>query len=1579
MSRWRKGTLLALLFFASVAWGDDCGIFLDVLQTRHPGSKIVMEGEAKITASANGCELNTTNIRERGWKRLWCGDGRASATGVPANSMEVNYTFTTDTAQTSSTPCTGQCSSYTYNNGTYTLPGSSYGTFTERYGGVTLNFTAGEKTINGFDLNIGQTTTLNFQNQNGNPLTIGTITSTGTGQLYLKIDAPASTIKIDSFSMNNYTSGELNATNSIQIKTLKFPRYDSELVLKAPKIVIDDFKQSNDGKNSSRIVIYADEVDIANTLDLGQHAVLEVHPYTPGKPVLFKAGEIKATDSSTMILDTGNYYTRSFDIPGTSSSASIRASDENQLINLYIDGDFAPGNNPGINTTTREANAFNLPAANFRMFVNGNFIIGDGGTAFNGIFYIEGKSHFGTEMILNGALSSGNDIEIENGGQFGWDDSLNNLGDEFCSGGGEGYSYYNQYTCGIFDAPIVGYAGINIHGQKRHRFMYTHRIRTREMHGEYGCFKDHDTEVECEIMAPPPNHLEYENMYTTRDEGTQTFNSDVELTNLHYPSLVFESGAHNIHFNPQTSYKDKDIKVMLAGDVKFAGTDQNWTIESGDYFLKSLSMDNPVNVCVNGPVRIFVQGDMDWKGKFNNQCNGELFIYVGGNSRVTTFSPLPTTPTYLYTKGTTDVYKDPNSEIGYWYGSMAGEGDININDDDIEFVYDKDGAEALGYGDCDLCYSDIISGGMGMDFFCMGGVSLMNDIKVPMMATSTLSGVEVDEVHNKDLFNFTFMSTNEVIDQDGNHIRDAQTVDSGFSAGAMGMDMSMFGGKAVIYRLGDDNNVYGPTSSSNYQQLHSSSLFSMNMDMCMWLKSLTYIGHYTDSEGRKYDFIVQKCEPNVAGEQNASITGIFDGWDRDYQYAKVSANPDPNGIAQNRVITTKIYHQGFDLNVAFIPTNPPAVPSSDNIVETQFALVKINSDGTFDPHNGVISDWGYYRLNSATPVATYHFDYGITTSGNNVALKDVGAVPNAKMVFKVCADYNGTGYTIYPLETCNTAGDCDSATQTNSTCYRYFTSSDNFAIRPYGFRLFGKNEYRRAGEDFNLTLKAVDQANYDNNSSTGRMTDITAVPGYGVALSTLNLTPSIYHATDAEKAQMRSDMGLPATASVDYCPNSGTFVVVNGATTFTNGEANATLNYTEVGILDMNVSERPGAEFAIVDSDDTIDSRRYIKQSDGITDMDNISQRDLLLVIPYQFRVTGTVGTTTGANWIYISRDVNNSNVSPGVTPRMAGVITYNITALNKSGNVVQNYTKTCFPDVQTTAPRRNGLKLNVTFDLFLDSTLETTQPVNNANFYVTDSSNAPIWTLTKNQNLVAGTNKVREWISSLNFVNGSGSAKVFFNQYKDYRTPVNPFTIKVVDINTSTSWMSQPGATQIFTPATLNREIELRYGRFKISNVSTYGNKIQTNWLYQYYTGGKWVTNPDHSSATMGHFNLAKSLVGDVNVTENVLAGGVSNIQLSTTHKLPYSYKLHLAIDPWLWYNPKAKDYLDPVTAGGNNYDCLTHPCAIVEFLDNSAGWGGVANSALQGKGLGDRNNTVQMGERNVSGTQQEFKRLNW
>ncbi|MEO1941792.1 MAG: DUF6701 domain-containing protein, partial [Campylobacterales bacterium] len=476
-----------------------------------------------------------------------------------------------------------------------------------------------------------------------------------------------------------------------------------------------------------------------------------------------------------------------------------------------------------------------------------------------------------------------------------------------------------------------------------------------------------------------------------------------------------------------------------------------------------------------------------------------------------------------------------------------------------------------------------------------------------------------------------------------------------------------------------------------------------------------------------------------------------------------------------------------------------------------------------------------------------------------------------------------------------------------------------------------------------------------------------------------------YKATDTEKNKMRTDMGLPADAEVDYCPDAGTFSLSNTGDTFLDGTSTVTLNYSEVGILDLNVSEGAGKEFAIVDEDDTIDSRRYIAPAVGISDNDNIGEKDLLLFIPYQFTTTGNLSSTTGVDWIYISRDVNRSNeaiLSGRVyTPRMAGIIEYNITALNKQGEVLKNYTKTCFPDFTTSAPTRNGLKMNVTFDLFMDTDLNLSAPVKGANLYVTDLNNHPIWTLTKNQDLTAGKNQVREWISSLNFENGVGGAKIYFNQYKIYNQPVTPIDVTITDINTSTSWMNQPGATQVFNPAQLNQKLQLRYGRIEMKNISTYGGEINTSWSYQYYNSSKeWVISSDHNSSNFGQYYWDQSIHTGIDLTENGLKEGVVSVTLKTSNKLPYSFKVHLAIDRWLWYNQKAKDYQPPIDTNGNqNLDCLTHPCFIIEFLSNTSGWGGVSNQYLNQKGFGEANNTVQVPVREQNGTQQQFQRVNW
>ncbi|GEM_PF-3851438 len=377
-------------------------------------------------------------------------------------------------------------------------------------------------------------------------------------------------------------------------------------------------------------------------------------------------------------------------------------------------------------------------------------------------------------------------------------------------------------------------------------------------------------------------------------------------------------------------------------------------------------------------------------------------------------------------------------------------------------------------------------------------------------------------------------------------------------------------------------------------------------------------------------------------------------------------------------------------------------------------------------------------------------------------------------------------------------------------------SRDNFAIRPYGFVLFSDNYLKRSGEDINITIKAVNENNF--SLSTGDMFTVKSLKDYNESLSSLNINASIYAPTPSEVYQMNKDVyGIEDynASRVAHCPNNGTLTPT--LSSFADGELNTTMQYSESGIIEMNVSEKPGHEYALVDVNDTPDSQRYIKPATFITDKDDIGQRNLMIFIPYQFTTQAVHGTSTGSNWLYMSNEVRNANIM-GNTPQMATFVKYHIIAQNKSGATLQNYTRTCFPDTdETNAPRRNGLKLNSTFDLFLDLKFDIDKNCS-MSFYTEDNTSTPIWTLTtqfeadKERN-----NSVQEWISPLNFETGIGEAVVHFNIDRNRSKPINPTKITLLEINTSTSWMDNTGATKIFNGVTPNAVYNFYYGRLHI------------------------------------------------------------------------------------------------------------------------------------------------------------------
>ncbi|MEA2072207.1 MAG: hypothetical protein U9O86_01380, partial [Campylobacterota bacterium] len=559
--------------------------------------------------------------------------------------------------------------------------------------------------------------------------------------------------------------------------------------------------------------------------------------------------------------------------------------------------------------------------------------------------------------------------------------------------------------------------------------------------------------------------------------------------------------------------------------------------------------------------------------------------------------------------------------------------------------------------------------------------------------------------------------------------------------------------------------------------------------------AISSVGRMTLNNNQTYTYDPSGLEDDGFGEcpplPTPYTTGPFDAWDtfRD----NVSTPPS------DRNISTKIVNNSFNLSLASLNKESDAYELKEGLGDVDVAIYPKNS-------NTAISNHIIFNPGSSSHV----------TSSSNFTVTQ--AESDAVVGFKLCATFehnetvNESIYYLYPTTSCSlqtTLHNCDTETNGSPT-WHVCHSSDNFAIRPHTFKVFGENQYKRAAEDFNLLIKAIDENN--DSITSGSHTIVQGLNGYDVSTATISTVSNFYVPTSSELAQMRVDTGV---TDVSTCPQAGVFTLQNA--NFINGELNATIKFSETGILDINISEVPGSEYALVDADDTTDTLRYIQSTVFIYDQSDISRQNLLLFVPYQFITTAEYNATTTKDWLYM-HDINTSNTS-FTTPLMSANIFYTIVAKNKDGATTQNYTKTCFPDVdEVNAPRVNGLKLNTTFDLFLDATINSTANAS-LSLYSEDNASTALYTPTKNLNAVVGDNVMQEWISPLQFSNGQGNARVHLNIDRVNNVSLNPVNLKLVDINTSTSWMANPGSPKLFTGQVLNIDKSFIYGR-------TYGQR---------------------------------------------------------------------------------------------------------------------------------------------------------
>jgi len=412
--------------------GVVCGTFEDVLQTHKHESNIKLIGSTAI--SSGDCVLNTSDIINDGWQTLTCPDGNASASGIESSAMTIQYNNPPDTSSVK----------LSTNTSTLDVDISNDTTLYEmEYRNITiqkdkkLDFSNIQK-INSLVQEINslifiQNSLATFNTPTPYNLEIESVGTSqdGTKNTIKTVTIPKN-IKINTFALRSSATVDLQASQTIQMNSMTLSGDGTDVQLKAQYIKLGSLNLTNDGGGRTTVMLIGDYIDVG-TLDFGQMATLIVKPYTPGKRVLFRSNSIAASSSSSMIVSSGNYYTKELNIPGTADSSSIRALDKNQLINLFIDGDFKPGNNPGINSDGNKGNYGTLPAANFLMFVNGDLSTGGGGTTFNATIYVEGSTVLGSPSYLKGALSSGGNISLSQGVELLYDQTISESGWAECT------------------------------------------------------------------------------------------------------------------------------------------------------------------------------------------------------------------------------------------------------------------------------------------------------------------------------------------------------------------------------------------------------------------------------------------------------------------------------------------------------------------------------------------------------------------------------------------------------------------------------------------------------------------------------------------------------------------------------------------------------------------------------------------------------------------------------------------------------------------------------------------------------------------------------------------------------------------------------------------------------------------------------------------------------------------------------------------------------------------------------------------------------------------------------------------
>ena len=441
-------------------------------------------------------------------------------------------------------------------------------------------------------------------------------------------------------------------------------------------------------------------------------------------------------------------------------------------------------------------------------------------------------------------------------------------------------------------------------------------------------------------------------------------------------------------------------------------------------------------------------------------------------------------------------------------------------------------------------------------------------------------------------------------------------------------------------------------------------------------------------------------------------------------------------------------------------------------------------------------------------------------------------------------------------------------------------SSDNFAIRPSAFAISIPSSQLYAGEKFRL--------------------DFTALGADGTRAADYNET-------------LDNSFQLLSQESKSGCENG---ILDTQNFSFADGFAkDSNLSYDEIGDINITIKEKSGSEFAKVDSDDTDNADRFIKQSS-----------EILNVLPYEINITSlTLSASTGEGWLYMAHDIDDMSLTAKVT----------LEVYNASSQKMKDFNSSCY-----------AKELNVSFRYDIDSAEE---------LKLTLDGN-----LSDNDKNITDINKTLRIPVSL-FNDAKAESFYRFGIDRNSSKAKNPLSVILRDANVTTANIAKYLHSAAENSAIgANARATFYYGRVSFKDLRLDHSPVDHGYSFEVYSDNpsdthidgfarsslNWYINALHDKKSYGDIEISDSaayknivLEGeslDMNITSTTIdSGGKARMHIEIAPGIHGVVHLDINDSVWLWYTPPeyAKEY--DFSEGS---DCSAHPCFNIEreSLDN-------------------------------------------